>query len=103
MKTAYWRTMACYPRFYAGAPSARNLGVLRRRSIDPGMLMVGALWPFLKQMSWAHEVVANLDYLRELRRHSRHGTPFPDLGDRHLWAKDLISGRNTPRLRSLVP
>ncbi|MCC6214673.1 MAG: B12-binding domain-containing radical SAM protein [Polyangiaceae bacterium] len=99
----YWRTMACYPRFYAGAPSARNLGVLRRRSIDPGMLVVGALWPFLKQMSWAHEVVANLDYLRELRRHSRYGTPFPDLGDRHLWAKDLISGRNTPRLRSLVP
>ncbi|MBI3204409.1 MAG: hypothetical protein HYZ29_22930 [Myxococcales bacterium] len=95
--------MACYPKFYGGVPSARHLGLLLKKRIPAGMLAVGGLWPILKQMSWAHEVVANLDYLRELRAYSKSGGRFPDLSDQHLWAKDLVTGRRTPTLRAYVP
>ncbi|MCC6669100.1 MAG: B12-binding domain-containing radical SAM protein [Polyangiaceae bacterium] len=99
----YWRTMACYPKFYGGIPSARHLGLLLKKRIPAGMLAIGGLWPILKQMSWAHEVVANLDYLRELRAYSKSGGRFPDLSDQHLWAKDILTGRRTPTLRAFVP
>jgi anaerobic magnesium-protoporphyrin IX monomethyl ester cyclase len=69
----YWRTLSCYPAFYGPSYYSRGLtGALGRR-VDPFVVAVGALWPLAKQLSWAREVGANLDYLLALRRLERRG------------------------------
>lgn len=78
----YWRTLACYPAFYAP-----HLGWWRHVALGlahwphPVVATVGAGWPVVKGICWSREVLANLDYLRALRRWEATGgrVAFPDL------------------------
>lgn len=90
----YWRSLACYPAFYATAGIRAQLELIRAKRPTLGMVAIAASWPFVKQAAWSREVAANLDYARALWRISRDpAAGFPRLSDEHLWAKDLLSGR----------
>ncbi len=96
----YRRTLACYPYFYATRPLLRHVRLLFTKRPSPAMIGIGASWPFAKQYCWTREVMANTDYLRELRKVGRNGQRFPDLNGHRLWAKDLLSGRTLRAARS---
>lgn len=98
----YWRTLACYPKFYAGRQVLNHVRLLAHKRYSAGMIGIGLTWPFLKGASWLHELVANVDYMRALRQAS-HGRPFPDLADRDLWFKDAMTARAFPQVRSFLP
>ncbi|MBI4613823.1 MAG: B12-binding domain-containing radical SAM protein [Planctomycetes bacterium] len=96
----YWRTLACYPAFYGKDHLLRLGRFARGRGLAPSVLATLAGWFAVKDLCWSREVLANLDYMAALRRFERAGpgATFPDLGERRLWAKDLLSGRTLRRL-----
>jgi radical SAM superfamily enzyme YgiQ (UPF0313 family) len=65
----YWRTLACYPAFYSsGRHMLRQVFPSMVRPLSPEILLVGLTWPIVKQLCWSREVLANWDYMRDLRR-----------------------------------
>jgi radical SAM superfamily enzyme YgiQ (UPF0313 family) len=89
----YWKTLACYPAFYARRRVLDQLRLMRSKRPPLSLLFIGGTWPLVKQACWTRELVANLDYMRELRRMNSTSNQFPDLGRSGLWLKDLVSGR----------
>ncbi|MBI2897260.1 MAG: B12-binding domain-containing radical SAM protein [Deltaproteobacteria bacterium] len=98
----YWRTLASYPAFYGVVQPFRHLPEILAKRPSAAIMAVGASWALAKHLYFSREVLANLDYLRALRRMRREGDPFPDLDARGLWAKDLVSGRAVRALRRRV-
>lgn len=96
----HWRTLACYPAFYTSMNVREQARLVLAKRPSPAMIAIAATWPFIKQLCWAREVAANLDYLVALGQYSHNNIhTFPDLGSRRLWAKDLVSGRALRRRR----
>lgn len=97
----YWRTLSCYPRFYARPNVRESLRLLLKKRPPLAVMLIGASWPLVKQLCWAREVAANVDYVRELRRVSARHDEFRPLNRSSLWLKDLVSGRALRRARAL--
>ncbi len=100
----YWRTLSCYPAFYAPGHVLRSAVRAPIARATPTTLAVGASWPWIKNLSWSHEVLANTDYMRALHRFERAGpgAQFPDIGSKRMWARDLVSGRTRRRLTARI-
>ena len=98
----YWRTLACYPAFYARNNVVEQLRMLVKKRPPLGVVLIGSSWPVVKQICWSREVVSNVDYMRELRRVSgrRGAATFAPLSGRSLWLKDVLSGRTARAIRA---
>jgi radical SAM superfamily enzyme YgiQ (UPF0313 family) len=96
----YKGTLACYPAFYGKQNPWREARRVLPHWPAVVALAIACTWPAARHLTWGREVIANLDYIRELRRvhDCASGRAFPMLSQRRLWAKDLLSGRTVKRL-----
>lgn len=95
----YLGTLRCYPAFYAGQSPWKQLRRLLPHWPRPVLAALAVSWPLARHWVWSREVVANLDYIRALRRleQSPHAS-FPQLSAQGLALKDWWSGRELKRV-----
>ena len=100
----YLGTLGCYPKFYAGQSPWKQLRRLLPHWPRPVLAAIAISWPLARHWVWSREVVANLDYIRALRRLERDPrAEFPTLSHRGLALKDLWSGRLQGQIPCLRP